>query len=66
VDVDEAGRDEGAVGVDLVAGRTVDPPDLGDHAAGDGDVGCPRRGAGAVDDRAAPDDQIVHRTLPLV
>ena len=32
VDVDEAGRDEQAVGVELLAGGAVDPADLGDDA----------------------------------
>ena len=32
VDVDEAGRDEQAVGVELLGGGAVDPPDLGDDA----------------------------------
>ena len=54
------GRDEQAVGVDR-RGR-ADPStcaDLGDDAVVDRDVGRARRGAGAVDDGAAADDQVV-------
>jgi hypothetical protein len=64
VDVDEPGRDQGAVGVDLLAGRAGDTADLGDAPAGDGDVRGPGGVPRPVDDRAAPDDQIVHRTPP--
>ena len=72
VDVDEAGRDEGAVGIDLVPGRSVDADapviaaDVGDHPVGDGDVGDATGSPGAVHDRAAADDQIVHRAPPRV
>ena len=59
VDVDEAGRDERAVGVDLLAAAAVDRPDLGDDAVGDGDVGGAGRRAGAVDDGAPSDDEVV-------
>ena len=64
VDVDEARRDERAVGVDLVAGRAVDRADLGDDAVGDGDVGRAGRRARAVDDRPPSDHQIVHPCPP--
>ena len=66
VHVDEAGRDEQAVGVDDFARGTVDRADFGDDAVGDRDVGDARRGAGAVDDGAALDHEIVcaHRTSP--
>ena len=40
--------------------RAVDRADLGDDAVGDRDVGGARRRAGAVDDRAALDHEIVH------
>ena len=59
VDVDEARRDEGAVGVDLLPPAAVDGPDLGDHAVGDGDVGRASRGARAVDDGPPSDDEVV-------
>ena len=62
VDVDEAGRDEHAVGVDRPARRRRRRAvaDLGDHAVVDRDVGRRGRRAGAVDDRAAADHEIVH------
>ena len=43
VDVDEAGEHERTVGVELLPTPTLDPPDLGDHAAGHGHVGGPPR-----------------------
>src|SRR5690606_18679304 len=59
VDVDEAGRDQQAVGVDGAAPDAVDPAHLGDDAAGDGHVRGAGLGAGAVDDGAAADDEVV-------
>ena len=43
VDVDEPGRDEGAVGVELAAAAPVDVADGGDDAVVDGDVGRAHR-----------------------
>jgi hypothetical protein len=67
VDVDEAGGDQQAVGVDRAPGGAVDLADGGDHPVGDGDVGGAGRGTGAVDDGAAADDQVMraHGRLPL-
>ena len=64
VDVDEAGRDEQAVGVELLGGGAVHLPHLGDDAVGDGDVGGAGGGAGAVEHRPTSDDQVVcwHRS----
>ena len=62
VDVDEAGRDEQAVGVDRALGGAADLADLGDDTAVDRDVGGARRRTGAVDDRAAADDRVVRRS----
>ena len=59
VDVDEARRHERAVGVDGAPGRVVDPADLGDAFAVDRDVAGEGRAAGAVDERATADDEIV-------
>ena len=60
--VDEAGRHRLAVGVDLGAAGDGDVGrDGGDAVAGDGDVGFVGRGAGAVVDEAAPDDDVVGR-----
>ena len=64
VDVDEAGGDHQAVGVDLVPDRTGDPSHLGDRAAGDGDVGRPGGRPGAVDHGAPTDHDVVHVTPP--
>ena len=62
VDVDEARHDERAVGVDdacpLAVGG-VDLTDLDDVAARDRDIGRAGRCAGAVDDRATADDEVV-------
>src|SRR5262249_55394298 len=60
VHVNDAGRDDEAVGVECFARGTVDLADLGHKAIGDRDVGRARRCAGAVDDRATADDEIVH------
>ena len=43
VDVDEARRDEPALGVDLLAPRAASRADGGDPAAGDGDIGVEGR-----------------------
>ena len=65
VDVDEAGRDEGAVGVELAAATLVDDADLGDDAAVDGDVGRAGGRTRAVDHSTGADDEIVHGPPPL-
>ena len=61
VDVDPAREDVEARGVDFAPAAILDMPHFGDHALVDGDVGVDRAGAGAVDHRAAPDHEIVHR-----
>ena len=66
VDVDEARCDDLAGGVDGALGVAVDLADGDDAAVLDADVGAAARCAGAVDDVAAPDDQIEHGTLPWV
>ena len=61
VDVDEAGGDEAPGGVDGGSGRG--PGEIangGDAAVLDGHVGGARRGAGAVEEAASGDEQIVH------
>ena len=60
VRVDEAGGDPEPAGVDDPArARGVDQPD-GDHpVTGDGNVGAIPGVAGAVDDKAAGDDEVV-------
>ena len=62
VDVDETGRDERAIGVDLVPPFAVHASDRGDHPVGDGDVGRAGIHTGAVDDGSSSDDEIVHFT----
>src|SRR6185312_498309 len=59
VRVDEAGRDDAAVGVELVATGVVDCAHDGDDAVVDRDVGAHRGGARAVDDGAAADHEVV-------
>jgi hypothetical protein len=59
VDVDEAGRHEQAVGVHLSPSPTRHTSDVGDEPAGDGDVGGPGVGPGPVDDRAAPEHEVM-------
>ncbi len=51
VHVDEAGRDDFALGVDRAPGRFVDLADRDDAAVADADGAGPRRRAGPVDDR---------------
>jgi hypothetical protein len=65
VQVDEAGRDERAAGVDRSLARQAGT-DLGDDAAVDRDVGDERFATAAVHDRAPTHDHFVHRVpLPL-
>ncbi len=59
VRVDEAGRDDAAIGVDHFRCAVPDLADLGDLASGDGNVGLTPRRAGAVDDGAVPDQRVV-------
>ena len=63
VDVDEARRDQAALGVDLAAAPALDPADGGDAVAVDGDVGLPgpRPAPGPVDDGPIAYHQVVHR-----
>ncbi len=61
VHVDEARRDDRTVGVDHPRRVTLDPPDGGDPPVADRDVAARGCRARAVDDRAAADDQVVHR-----
>ena len=66
VDVDPAGRHQGAVGVDPGRGGIGDPAaDLHDPAVTNGDVADPRRCARAVDDRS-PGDHVVEHPPPPV
>ena len=61
VGVDEAGRDDQAAGVDVAAGGLAcQRAHGGDGVAADGHVGRPARGAAAVDDGAALDQEVEH------
>ena len=59
--IDDAGNHEATRGVDLLGGGgVVEPADLGDPPAREGHVGGERRHPGAVDQRPAPDHEVVH------
>ena len=60
VGIDEAGSHQRAVGIEHFVGRAAQCADLDDHAAGDGNVRAKRRCAGAVDDGAALQQEVVH------
>ena len=66
VHVDPAGRDHQARGVDLALAGALLAADRGDAAAGDRHVARERRLAGAVDDGAAANDDVVHGGRSLV
>jgi hypothetical protein len=62
VDVDEPGSDSQATRIDLFGSTRGDPfGDLRDASAADGDVSFASRGASAIEDRAAPNNEIVCR-----
>ncbi len=58
VDVDKAGRNQFALGVDLFLASARDLADLGDAAAGNGDIGLEQVAAEAVGDIAAADHEV--------
>ena len=65
VAVDEAGRDDVALGVDLVGAPLADPADGGDAAPPHADVGPIARQSRTVDDVTVADHQVVlHRSAP--
>jgi hypothetical protein len=65
VDVDEAGRDDPALGVDHAPGaRRVDLAHRGDAVAVHCDIGPSSGCSGAVDDGAAGNDQVVRHESP--
>ena len=68
VDVDEAGCHQQTRGIDLVAATPGDGADRTDAVPVDRNVSLPWRGAGAVDDHAPTDHQIVisHSRSPLL
>ena len=60
VHVDPAGRDQQAVGVDVAPGRALLAAHGGDAAVGDRNVAREGCLAGAIDDGAAANDDVVH------
>src|ERR1019366_4395163 len=62
VAVDEAGGDHMPVGIDLVAGPLVDPPDEADAAVDDAHIGPVGTETGAVDDGPVPDHDVIGHT----
>ena len=64
VHVDEPRRDQQPVGVDDASRAIVGASHVDDHAALDRYVGRRCGRAGAVDDGATPDQQVVHRPTP--
>jgi hypothetical protein len=60
VDVDPTRSYHETVRIDLAAAALAHIADRGDAVAVDSDVGPARPGAGAVDDHAAPDHDVVH------
>src|SRR5207245_5662114 len=66
VDIDEPRRDDLACGIDAARRRRVDARrDARDGVAANGEIAAVPRAAGAVDDAAVPDDEIVGRRLGL-
>lgn len=68
MDVDEAGRDNRTVCIQLAASTSLYPANLTDHAAFDRDVAGKRLGTAAVDNHACTDNKIklCHRLPTLV
>ena len=65
VAVDEARRNDHALGIDHFGGGVPDPSDLGDPSGADADIRPIPRHAGTIDHRAVPDKEIeCHRALP--
>ena len=60
VDIDPARRDQPSLGLDLAPAGTGLTADLDDPVAGERNVALEGGRAGAVDDGAAPDDDVVH------
>ena len=65
VHVDPAGRDHQPRGIDVAPGRPLLTADGGDPAFCNGNVAAKGSLAGAVHDRAATNDDVVHANLPL-
>ena len=59
VGIDEAGRHDEPIRVDLARAPAGDGADLGDAAAGDGEVTAASRGAGPIDEVTTADHEVV-------
>src|SRR5262249_24821923 len=66
VDVDEARRDDRPLRHQRSTRRPVDPPERDDGPVADAEVAPPRRRAGAIDERAAADDEIEVGHVPTL
>ena len=68
VRVDPAGRDHKPVGVDVTLGGALFAADRGEAAIGNRDIAGERGLAGAIDNGAAANDDVVHgrRSLDLL
>ena len=64
VDIDPAGRHQMALGVDIAPPRTQRAAHGADMGAVDGQIADMAGRAGAVDDGAVANDQVVHDTSP--
>ena len=63
--VDPAGRHHQPIGIDLAPGRSLLAADRGDLAVGNGNVAAKGSPAGAIHDRSATNNDVVHANLPL-
>ena len=64
VQVDEARRHREAVSIDLPLALGVDLADLDDLVTVDGDIGAEWLGSCSVDDRTAPDNEVMAHGVP--
>ncbi len=64
VRIDEAGRHDEPARVHLARPASGDRADLGDAAAGDGEVAAAPGRAGTVDDEATADHEVVGHAIP--
>jgi hypothetical protein len=62
--VDPAGRHHQPIGIDLALGRSLLAADRGDLAVRNSNVAAECGLAGAIDDRAATNNDVVHANLP--
>jgi hypothetical protein len=63
VPINEAGRDDMTLGINLVATLGANPAYLDDAITQDADVRPEAGGAGTIDNRPVPDNEVVHGLL---